>query len=85
MVKTLGDYLTVQYCFADKKVNSAGLPLVDHLARLMGMYVLRPMHENRAFDVLKKKFFCSGCRKNVGKCFENWGLKIYPPDGKKPR
>ncbi|WP_296449162.1 DUF3800 domain-containing protein [Rhodoferax sp. UBA5149] len=72
--------------FADKKVNLAGLQLADLVARPIGLRVLRPEQENRAFDVLKRKFFCCGGRKNVGEGFENWGLKIYPlPESEKPR
>ncbi|GAC1611158.1 MAG: DUF3800 domain-containing protein [Aquirhabdus sp.] len=81
----LGISLPFNIVFADKKVNSAGLQLADLVARPIGMQVLRPMQENRAFDVLKKKFFCSGGRENVGEGFENWGLKIYPPESEKPR
>ena len=72
--------------FADKKVNSAGLQLADLVARPVGLSVLRRGQGNRAFDVLQRKFFCSGGRENVGKGFENWGLKIYPtPESEKPR
>jgi len=72
--------------FADKKVNSAGLQFADLMARPIGLSVLRLGQENRAFDVLKQKFFCSGGRRNVGEGFENWGLKIYPsPESEKPR
>ncbi|TQV62820.1 MAG: DUF3800 domain-containing protein [Halothiobacillaceae bacterium] len=72
--------------FADKKVNSSGLQLADLVARPVGMSVLRPHQENRAFEVLKRKFFCSGGREKLGEGFENWGLKIFPPlDSEKPR
>ena len=72
--------------FADKKVNSAGLQLADLVARPIGLSIVRPAQANRAFEVLKKKFFCSGGRANVGEGFENWGLKIYPsPESEKPR
>lgn len=72
--------------FADKKVNSSGLQLADLMARPIGLSVLRPDQENRAFDVLKRKFFCSGGRRSVGEGFQNWGLKIYPPpESEKPR
>lgn len=64
---------------ADKKANSAGLQLADLVARPVGLHLLRPTQPNRAFDVLKLKFFCSGGRQNVGTGFEDWGLKIYPP------
>jgi hypothetical protein len=82
----LGIALPFNIIFADKKVNSAGLQLADLVARPIGMNVLRPTQENRAFDVLKKKFYCSGGRENVGTGFENWVLKIYPPqESEKPR
>jgi len=72
--------------FASKKVNSTGLQFADLVARPIGLHVLRPAQENRAFDVLKRKFFCSGGRDNVGEGFENWGLKIYPTqESEKPR
>lgn len=78
--------LPFEIVFADKKTNSSGLQLADLVARPVGLSVLRPHQENRAFDVLKQKFFCSGGRDNVGLGFENWGLKIYPaPESEKPR
>lgn len=82
----LGRNLPFDIIFADKKVNSAGLQLADLVARPIGMSVLRPGQENRAFDVLKRKFFCSGGRAKVGEGYENWGLKIYPPqESERPR
>lgn len=81
-----GKALPFDVKFADKKVNLAGLQLADLVARPIGLKVLRPDQENRAFDVLKRKFFCSGGRECVGEGFENWGLKIYPlPESEKPR
>ena len=72
--------------FADKKANSAGLQLADLVARPVGMSILRPEQQNRAFEVLKRKFYCMGGRDKVGEGFENWGLKIYPPqESEKPR
>ena len=82
----LGKRLPFDVIFADKRVNSAGLQLADLVARPIGMSRLRPDQENRAFDVLKRKFFCSGGRCNVGEGYEDWGLKIYPgPESEKPR
>jgi hypothetical protein len=47
---------------------------------------LRPDQENRAFDILKQKFFCAGGRENVGEDYEGWGLKVFPlPKSEKPR
>lgn len=82
----LGIQLPFDIVFADKKVNSTGLQLADLVARPVGMRVLKPGQENRAFAVLKKKFYCSGGRENVGEGFEDWGLKIHPaPESEKPR
>ena len=64
--------------FADKKTNLAGLQLADLVARPVGINYIRPQQENKAFEVLKNKFFCEGGRDNVGCGFENVGLKIYP-------
>ena len=64
--------------FADKKINSTGLQLADLIARPVGMSVLRPDQENRAFDVLKQKFYCKGGRHDVGHHYEGWGLKKFP-------
>lgn len=81
-----GKNLPFDVIFADKKSNSAGLQLADLVARPIGLSVLRPGQENRAFNVLKRKFFCSGGRSNVGEGFENWGMRIYPPqESEKPR
>lgn len=78
--------LPFEIVFADKKTNSAGLQLADLVARPVGLSVLRPDQDNRAFDVLKRKFFCSGGRERVGEGYENWGLKVYPaPESEKPR
>lgn len=81
-----GSALPFDVKFANKQVNSAGLQLADLVARPIGLSVLRPEQDNRAFDVLKRKFFCSGGRGKVGEGFENWGLKIHPtPESEKPR
>lgn len=78
--------LPFEIIFADKKTNSTGLQLADLVARPVGLHVLRPQQENRAFDVLKRKFFCCGGREKVGEGYENWGLKIYPaPESERPR
>ncbi|MGF6111644.1 DUF3800 domain-containing protein [Pseudomonas frederiksbergensis] len=82
----LGFNLPFEIVFATKQVNSTGLQLADLVARPIGMSVLRSGQENRAFDVLKRKFYCSGGRNNVGEGFENWGLKIFPrSESEKPR
>jgi hypothetical protein len=72
--------------FANKMTNSCGLQFADLVARPVGLNILRPTQNNRAYEVLKKKFYCSGGRDKVGEGFENWGLKIYPPpESEKPR
>lgn len=81
-----GKNLPFGIILADKRSNSSGLQLADLVARPIGLSVLRPDQENRAFEVLKRKFFCSGGREQVGVGFENWGLKIFPsPESEKPR
>lgn len=78
--------LPFEIVFADKKTNSSGLQLADLVARPIGLSNLRPGQPNRAFDVLKRKFFCSGGRRRVGTGYEGWGLKIHPtPESEKPR
>jgi len=72
--------------FSDKKVMSSGLQLADLVARPIGLNRLRPEQENRAFEVLKRKFYCDGGRDNVGTGFEGVGMKIYPvSESEKPR
>lgn len=82
----LGITLPFEILFADKKVMSTGLQLADLVARPIGLHTLRPSQNNRAFDVLKKKFYCDGGRENVGKGYEGVGMKVYPPpESEKPR
>lgn len=78
--------LPFEVLFSDKKAMSSGLQLADLVARPIGLSVFRPKQENRAFDVLKRKFYCDGGRAGVGKDYEGLGLKIYPaPESEKPR
>lgn len=67
------EQLPFDITFVDKKSNSAGLQLADLVARPVGMSVLRPNQQNRAFDVLRPKFYASDARKPNG-----WGLKCFP-------
>nr|WP_323750612.1 DUF3800 domain-containing protein [Marinobacter sp.] len=72
--------------FSDKKTMSSGLQLADLVARPIGLSVLKPEQANKAFQVLKKKFYCDGGRECVGKGFEDMGLKVFPlPESEKPR
>lgn len=78
--------LPFEVLFSDKKVMSSGLQLADLVARPIGLNVLRPEQENRAFDVLKQKFFCEGGREQVGKGYKGVGMKIFPkPKSEKPQ
>jgi hypothetical protein len=62
------------------------LQLADLVARPIGLSVIKPGQNNRAFDVLARKFFCSGGRKNLGVGIEGWGLKIFPAlESERPR
>ena len=70
--------LPFQIQFADKKTNSAGLQLADLVARPIGLHVIRPEQDNRAFDILTQKFYCKGGRKELGKNYEGLGLKCFP-------
>ena len=65
--------------FANKLANSCGLQLADLVARPIGLSVIRPSQSNKAYEVLKRKFYCKGGREKVGEEFENWGLKVFPP------
>ncbi len=74
----LNKKLPFDVIFSDKKVMSSGLQLADLVARPIGLNTLRPEQENRAFDVLKGKFYCDGGREKAGTCFKGAGMKIYP-------
>jgi hypothetical protein len=74
-----GQPLPFDIVFADKKTNLAGLQLADLVARPVGINHLRPAQENKAFDLLKTKFYCAGGRHQLGHDFENVGLIVHPP------
>jgi hypothetical protein len=60
--------------FSDKKSNSTGLQLADLTASPIGLHVLKPNQDNRAFTIIEDKFY----RKN-GKGNKNgYGLKCFP-------
>jgi len=78
--------LPFEILFSDKKAMSSGLQLADLVARPIGLHVLRRGQTNRAFDILTQKFFCAGGREKVGEKYEEWGLKIFPPQkSERPR
>lgn len=70
--------LPLEIIFANKKVNSSGLQLADLIARPIGLNYLKPEQKNRAYEVIKTKFFAKGGRKNAGKIFEEHGMKVFP-------
>lgn len=59
--------------FAHKVCNSTGLQIADLVARPIGRHVLDPKQENRAFEILQKKF-----RKSPSGLIAGWGLKVFP-------
>ena len=59
--------------FADKKSNSSGLQFADLIARPVGLNILKPEQENRAFEVLRSKFYS-----NTNSVINGWGLKCFP-------
>lgn len=42
---------------ANKQINSCGLQLADLIARPIGRYILNPKQENRAYEIIEKKFY----------------------------
>ncbi|MCF6262967.1 MAG: DUF3800 domain-containing protein [Xanthomonadales bacterium] len=78
--------LPFEVLFSDKKVMSSGLQLADLVARPIGLDFLKPEQKNRAFEVLKEKFYCEGGRDNAGSDYRGRGMIIYPlPKSEKPR
>ena len=68
-----GEQFPFEIVFVDKKANCPGLQLADLVARPVGMSILRPTQQNRAFEVLEGKFYASLSGKREG-----WGLKCFP-------
>jgi hypothetical protein len=58
---------------ADKKRNSGGLQLADLMARPIGLSILRPSQPNRAYEIIKNKFYQA-----ENGCAQGYGLKIFP-------
>lgn len=67
------EQLPLEIVFADKKANLPGLQLADLVARPVGMSILRPEQPNRAYEVLKDKFY-----RNASGRLQGWGLKCFP-------
>ncbi|GAB4167294.1 MAG: DUF3800 domain-containing protein [Geothermobacteraceae bacterium] len=68
-----GHQLPFEVVFVDKKSNSSGLQMADLVARPVGIRILRPDQDNRAFDVLERKFYTDANGRRDG-----WGLKCFP-------
>jgi len=57
---------------AHKQSNSTGLQFADLLARPIGLSILKPNQDNRAFEIIEKKLRrCNGIAKG-------YGLKVFP-------
>ena len=65
--------LPFELVFADKKSNSTGLQLADLIARPIGLHVLKPDQDNRAFAIIDDKFYRNGKGIRNG-----YGLKCFP-------
>lgn len=62
----------------DKQANATGLQFADMVARPIGIHYLNPSQNNRAFGILKEKFYCKDGRKFVGENFADFGFNIFP-------
>ena len=67
------DKYNFEIIMANKQANSAGLQLADLVSRPIGIKVLKPSKENRAYEVLKEKF-----HSNKNGEIKGFGLKIFP-------
>ncbi len=59
--------------FIDKKANLAGLQVADLVSTPIGRHVHRPEQLNRAFEMIRKKFWCSPDGEQRG-----WGFEVFP-------
>ncbi|MEE9337821.1 MAG: DUF3800 domain-containing protein [Methylococcaceae bacterium] len=57
---------------AHKQSNSSGLQFADLLARPIGLSILKPTQDNRAFEIIKQKLRCCNGITN------RYGLKVFP-------
>lgn len=67
-----------QLILASKYANSSGMQLADLIARPVGNHVLRPAQTNRAFDIIKHKFYCKHGASNTRHDYADLGLRVYP-------
>jgi hypothetical protein len=73
-----GESLPFELIFADKKTNSPGLQLADLVARPIGLNMLRPEQENKAFEILERKLYSKHGRRGAGADYQGYGLKCFP-------
>ena len=59
--------------FLNKKTNSIGLQLADLVAHPLGRKSLKPEQENRAYDIIEKKF-----RQSAEGKIDGFGYKVFP-------
>lgn len=52
--------------------NNCGLQLADLIARPIGRHILKPEQPNKAYDIIKNKFF------NLDGVIDGYGLKVFP-------
>ena len=65
--------LPFEIILVDKRSNSAGLQIADLIARPIGRQVLKPAQQNRAYEIIEKKF-----RRSSKGSLNGWGLKLFP-------
>ena len=65
--------LPLELVMIPKSSNSTGLQIADLVARSVGIKVLRPTQQNRAYEIVAKKF-----RRSSAGEIEGWGLKVFP-------
>ena len=65
--------LPFEIILVDKRSNSAGLQIADLIARPIGRQILKPEQQNRAYEIIEKKF-----RRNSKGNLNGWGLKLFP-------
>lgn len=64
---------TLAFHCAPKSANSSGLQIADMTARPIGLHVMRPGQQNRAWDLISTRI----ARSRDGR-MEGYGLKVYP-------
>ncbi|WP_105567163.1 DUF3800 domain-containing protein [Microbacterium halophytorum] len=63
---------TLDFLCASKQANSTGLQVADMIARPIGLHVLRPEQENRAWDIILPKM-----RTSPSGRVDGYGLKVF--------